>query len=1409
MAIRLTKLPKTQYSGLDYQNIIEDIIALVTENPEFNEQYDDFLSSNAGRLLTEVFAYITDQLATRIDWAVNENFIGTATQKSSVIKILKLLGYSFNLPESSRVDVSITFKRPVGTFILTEEYDNSGSINPFSLTAEDKNGDIKNFEVVPYSGDKFEYKLGKSLETGTAENSNLTHIVSFYEGTTYIENFEAETDNNPIFILSQSPIIENSIRVYLVQEEEGSFLETELEEVNSFLDIKSQSEDYELTFKKNVEENDTITIEFPSVNLVPNSERRLQAGEKIRVFYRVGGGINGNIIARSINTTKNFLINGEKVEVSFINYQSGSGGMDGETIEHATAYAPLSIRTAQKVVTEEDYNIIINSFNNVLKSKSFGNNNSTASEIYEQFGVYIHPLEVWNFILTKKSGWEDLLPSEYQYFKWNDLRLENRFNSLYSFKDGDFDYEATVFSNNIIYSINDGTADLTMDINGDGVDEEFYNYFLITTPTKFKNNIYVDDLINSDFKCKITNQELGDNFFFQLNNLNEFIEVNTTNNSLLEGSTPTWKIIEDIASFIVSDINIIDGVDFSNDNILDLNFDNRGIINIDVEDGDGDTEDIVTASNIVDNINSGTSGFTNDSSYNNGSSGTKGSRNLLDANVADLSASIISADDTYYVYVNGKEYGLELETGDSYEDVINALQEKLNFTITGDLIINNTVVSNINESDIRKIYKGMAISGTGVGGVPGEAVVSSVSIPDKTITLSFASSQTISSNLLTLSGYIVSGIDTGGGNWNISILNIGAFPKYSILVESGDTGTDLFSANGLNTTLPVPDTDSGVIGYQNVGLDVTLGDTTPLVNSTAYYFIINGHEYNVTTGTDWTYTELIADLNLIDSFNSNYEAISDTNDIRFQTLESGPVLLKAGVSGDDLFEGLLGADYSLSTPVGGGDYSDVASLVTYNGDAAYLKLESPCTGEVSSILFTGSSTAEHNGSEKLFGLSTEGTNSYLMRGQRTATIITDITNTYFGDIIIENGTINFYRPIRKLYLNYLIDDSSQIRLGTYENENYDEGNARYRELGKRIYNTVYDSSTNEIDFNNSDFYLKFTKNKTIEGSIYVIDNDWDLQESLSARVESTSISSFDSSNFNLNLNIDDKGDVQFDITGDSGAAGSYTIAELINNINVELTTAYSLEGVLYSTFPYAIENSTGDGIIIRSPIKTSDSSVVLKQATANDCVNEMFGLTEGSDYTYGPTGDYYLTYDDTEDIMIINKLSDNVPDLPFYIHFIYDKKFIENIFEEFPEGTLDEDIYENLLYPYKITGINHIYKNPIFDTFDIKANIYYNKIYSESDVSSRVENKLQEHFVLDNLDFGQHITKSKVMSLIHEEQGVEYVVITFFGRDAQDVSTNEESVIEAKFNEIILLSENQYFAGIKIHGLLFNYYLSE
>jgi hypothetical protein len=78
---KLIKLPSFSYTSLDFDSIIEDIKQLIQEHPEYNQEWDDFLESNAGRMTVELVAFIMQKFTERADWIARELFISTATQR--------------------------------------------------------------------------------------------------------------------------------------------------------------------------------------------------------------------------------------------------------------------------------------------------------------------------------------------------------------------------------------------------------------------------------------------------------------------------------------------------------------------------------------------------------------------------------------------------------------------------------------------------------------------------------------------------------------------------------------------------------------------------------------------------------------------------------------------------------------------------------------------------------------------------------------------------------------------------------------------------------------------------------------------------------------------------------------------------------------------------------------------------------------------------------------------------------------------------------------------------------------------------------------------------------------------------------------------------------------------------------
>lgn len=399
---RLVSLPQFSYTALDFDTIVEDVKKLIKENPEYNAGWDDFLESNAGRLFTEVMSFIIEKLSARVDWVVQELFISTATQRQSLINLLKLIGHRPSLPKAAKINVKAKLTKWVEPFSLPIRE---------TVLATDTNGDPTRFECIQMADDgKPNYDFQYLLDTGTDTN-RITEIynIPFYQGQTRIEeDIYTEGVDNEKIELEYYPVIENSIRVISVTSGKEAL------EVESFISAEAQQSD--LTEAEQVppyiieiDDENRVTINWgkSSIVKIPSKNERWQ------IIYRVGGGKNTNIVSGALNTMKTYTVDDNKrVTTIFTNPDGGFGGSDEEDLEDAKLIAPISLRSANKTVTEEDYISHLELDPLVMHAYVVGKENEP-EDIYEEYGYHLPPLDTWIYICPEKEAWNEINPREY------------------------------------------------------------------------------------------------------------------------------------------------------------------------------------------------------------------------------------------------------------------------------------------------------------------------------------------------------------------------------------------------------------------------------------------------------------------------------------------------------------------------------------------------------------------------------------------------------------------------------------------------------------------------------------------------------------------------------------------------------------------------------------------------------------------------------------------------------------------------------------------------------------------------------------------------------------------------------------------------------------------------------------
>lgn len=393
---RLIALPKFSYTNLDFDSIIEDVKKLIKESPEYNQMWDDYLESNSGRMFTEIMSFIIEKLASRVDWVVQEMFISTATQRQSLIDLLKLINHRPDLPIAAKVNVKVKLTKWAEPFVLPVRE---------TIIGLDTEGNPLKFELIDMASDrKPDYNYQYTVQSGDI-NNKITEIfnVPFYEGTTYFEDdiYMDGIDNEKVE-LQTYPVIENSVRVFNVEDN------IEYTEVESFISPEAQDPDV-VPYIVSIDADNKVTVVFGPASLVKIPLK----GERIKIMYRIGGGSKTNIVSNSINATKTYTMDDNKrITLIYNNPNPGFGGSNEESLEEARLTAPLSLRSANKTVTYEDYISHLELCPLVKHAQVIGKENEP-DEFYSEYGYSFPPLDTWIYIVPEREDISTINPLHY------------------------------------------------------------------------------------------------------------------------------------------------------------------------------------------------------------------------------------------------------------------------------------------------------------------------------------------------------------------------------------------------------------------------------------------------------------------------------------------------------------------------------------------------------------------------------------------------------------------------------------------------------------------------------------------------------------------------------------------------------------------------------------------------------------------------------------------------------------------------------------------------------------------------------------------------------------------------------------------------------------------------------------
>jgi hypothetical protein len=317
--------------------------------------WTDFSPGDPGTTLMEVFAYLTETMLYRLNRLPEKVYVA----------FLNLLGVRLAPPSAATVKLEFRLPKPVaeavriprGARVTTGR---SGGEPPLFVTQEVATippGETR-IEAMAINAELIEGEAA-GLGTGAPGQSVTVQrppiIASTGDELDLVIAVEAEANE----LGGQAPAIDFEGRPYRIWRE-----------VDSFASPRDDPHVY-------IADRATGTIVFAPALRLPSSgggagdpaalAATPASGRRIRVWYRRGGGPEGNVAAGTLTVLKD-----PSPGLDVTNPSPASGGRAAETLQNALVRAPHRLHTLERAVTADDYEAIARATSrSVVRAKAF------------------------------------------------------------------------------------------------------------------------------------------------------------------------------------------------------------------------------------------------------------------------------------------------------------------------------------------------------------------------------------------------------------------------------------------------------------------------------------------------------------------------------------------------------------------------------------------------------------------------------------------------------------------------------------------------------------------------------------------------------------------------------------------------------------------------------------------------------------------------------------------------------------------------------------------------------------------------------------------------------------------------------------------------------------------------------
>ena len=331
-------IKKPNVFNLNYTN--QDFWSMKTRLIQFTQQrfageFSDFVESSLAVMLLENWAFVADTLSFKMDQIANEIFIDTVTELENAFRLCKLVGFQPTAPIAAKSYWTASLTNAITTDItiptpIRIEVNGGGESLDMELFAADSEGNPLFDEDI-------------LLPANSLVNASIVGL----EGLTRTEEIIGTGGANQTIRSGFRTVLFDSVKVEI-----DGVLWNKVDFFTESQQLREYRVEYNSDFSAFIIFGNGVAGMVPSM------------GSLIRITYRTGGGVRGNLVTNA--TQKSILVDvpglSYTVPVFLNNYTRAQYGFDGDTIDDIRRKLPAYLRTQDRAVTGLDYKTLTDQF---------------------------------------------------------------------------------------------------------------------------------------------------------------------------------------------------------------------------------------------------------------------------------------------------------------------------------------------------------------------------------------------------------------------------------------------------------------------------------------------------------------------------------------------------------------------------------------------------------------------------------------------------------------------------------------------------------------------------------------------------------------------------------------------------------------------------------------------------------------------------------------------------------------------------------------------------------------------------------------------------------------------------------------------------------------------------------------